>query len=457
VTDADHPNPSCEELALELARRDRMLAAVHRITSALSARTDVNDLVRQTLETAIDIVDASAGSILLHDEEKHVLVFRYVIAATPDIAAKLQGMELPDTAGVCGRVFQTGKGEITQDVSSDAAHDASVDEKTQFVTRDLCTIPLHSAEEAQAVGVMQILNKRDGNFDEDDLEVLEILAAQAAGAIETARLHQEAQLARVVNLIGDISHDVKNMVTPVITGTQTLELMMQGMFEDLEAALADPGVSPEARQRIEQAIGTVREFYPEAMEMTYDGARDAQDRVREIADAIKGIVAEPHFELMPLRQVVDAVTKALSLMAETSGIALAVEGLDDLPEMELDRKGMYNAFYNLINNAIPETPAGGRISVRAEPIRQDGEEWVRVQVADTGRGMPAHVRESMFTDNAISTKPGGTGLGTRIVKNVVDLHHGELSVDSEEGKGTTFTILLPRFQPRVEAAAVAAA
>ena len=448
--------PSLEEVSTRLARMDRMLAAVHRITSALAARTNVDDLVRQTLETAIGIVDASAGSILLHDAEKDALVFKYVIAATEEITQQLTGMELPVAAGVCGRVYQSGQAEITEDVTADASHDTSVDAKTQYVTRNMCTVPLPSSEEGQTIGVMQILNRKAGDFDESDLEVLEILAVQAAGAIETARLHQEAQLARVVNLIGDISHDVKNMITPVVTGTQTLELMMQGMFEDLDSVLKDPDMGEELKEKIDYAIGAVKDFYPEAVAMTYDGARDTQERVREIADAIKGIVSEPHFEIMPLRDVVDSVTKALGIIAENNGISIAVEGLDDLPEMEIDRKGMYNAFYNLINNAIPETPAGGRITVRAEAIRINGEQWIQIQVADTGRGMPAHVRERLFSDNTVSTKPGGTGLGTRIVKNVVDLHHGTIKVDSGEGQGTTFTITLPRLQPeREEAAAVA--
>jgi signal transduction histidine kinase len=78
----------------------------------------------------------------------------------------------------------------------------------------------------------------------------------------------------------------------------------------------------------------------------------------------------------------------------------------------------------------------------------EGEPWLEVQVADTGRGMPEHVRERMFTDSAVSTKPGGTGLGTRIVKNVVDAHHGRIRVDSEPGEGTTFTIHIPMRQPR---------
>jgi signal transduction histidine kinase len=200
------------------------------------------------------------------------------------------------------------------------------------------------------------------------------------------------------------------------------------------------------------ALSGVRDFYKEAMTMVYDGAQDAQERVREIADAIKGIIAVPHFEESNLRERVDAVAKVLKLVAERKDIAIDIAGVPEELPVELDRKGIYNALYNLINNAIPETPEGGVISVRARDCEFNGGPGVEVQVADTGRGMPDHVRQSMFTESTISTKPGGTGLGTRIVKNVVDAHHGRIRVDSAPGKGTTFTINLPRYQPRGDAA-----
>jgi signal transduction histidine kinase len=72
---------------------------------------------------------------------------------------------------------------------------------------------------------------------------------------------------------------------------------------------------------------------------------------------------------------------------------------------------------------------------------------LRITVADTGRGMPEHIRRRLFTDQAQSTKVGGTGLGTKIVKNVVDAHGGSITVESEEGRGTRFTIRLPLRQP----------
>ncbi|UCH90875.1 MAG: HAMP domain-containing histidine kinase, partial [Nitrospirota bacterium] len=68
---------------------------------------------------------------------------------------------------------------------------------------------------------------------------------------------------------------------------------------------------------------------------------------------------------------------------------------------------------------------------------------IDLTVADTGRGMPQEVRDRLFTPQAISTKKSGTGLGTKIVKDVIDVHHGNIRVESEEGKGTTFHIWLP--------------
>lgn len=441
---AEHEN-NVAALAERLRRRERELAAIRRITRALHARTSLDEMEREALNVAIETVDATGGTIYLHNPKKSVLVFRYVVGATPEITAKLQGMEMADTNGIAGQVFHSGEGRITLKVADDQAHYSEVDQTTQFRTENIITVPLKGMD-GHSIGVLQVLNRKTGRFDEEDLAVLEILGAQAGSAIENARLYDEARRASVINLIGDISHDVKNLLTPVVTGTQTLEMMMDSMYEDLDAALES--LEPERAEQIRWALDGVRGFYKEAMEMVYDGAQDAQERVREIADAIKGIISEPHFEETDFRERAESVARVLRLVAERKGVTIDLSGLQDTGPIELDRKGIYNAIYNLINNAIPETPEGGMIMVRTRSIDFEGRPGVEIQVADTGRGMPPHVRERMFTENAISTKPGGTGLGTRIVKNVVDLHHGKITVDSEPGKGTTFTIRLPRRQPR---------
>lgn len=432
-----------DRLRRELVRRQRELDAVRRISAALHSKLSTADLVRETLQVAADVVDAVAGSILLYDPKRGKLLFQYVLG---EKAGELSGMEMEATQGIAGQVLQTGEARISPDVSAEAAHYPDIDRQLHHVTRNMVTVPLDSVDGTK-IGVMQILNKRTGTFDGEDLAVLTILGGHAATAIETARLYEEAKLATVVKVMGDISHDVKNMITPISTCAQTLEIMFQAYYDDLQGLLsrATPGEEGLAK-RVEEVGSELEAFYPEAIAMICDGGTAVQERVREIADCVKGIVAKPQFEVAQVEQVVEKVVKALRPVAGRASVALVLEFSPDVPPLRIDQKQIYNAVYNLVNNAIPETGEGGSITVRVtfEPDGQfPGGEHVLIAVADTGRGMPEHVRARLFSDDAISTKPGGTGLGTRIVKNVVEAHQGLVSVESQEGKGTTFYIRLP--------------
>lgn len=448
------PEPSSSDPAAveqRLRRRERELRAIRRVNDALYTRTNLDDIEREALVIAVDLLNASGGTIYLHDPQKKVLIFKYVLGATPEITRKLQGMEMPDDRGIAGGVFQSGEGQITLKVGETSQHNREVDAKTQFRTESTVTVPLKTTAGVR-IGVMQLLNRKDGAFDDDDLEVLGLLGAYAAQAIENARLHEEARRASVVNLIGDISHDVKNFLTPVVTGTQTLEMIIDQMYADLDDVI--PQVPAELKDSLCWAVDGVRGFFKEAVNMVYDGSRDAQERVREIADAIKGITSKPHFELSDFSERAEQVAKYLKPVAEREGVLIDLTGIDrDLPHFEIDRKSIYNCLYNLINNAIPETPAGGRIYVRAKVCDFDGRPGIEIQVQDTGRGMPEHVRQRILSGDSISTKPGGTGLGTRIVLNVVELHGGKVDIRSEAGVGTAFILQLPQRQSHAEEAA----
>ena len=90
---------------------------------------------------------------------------------------------------------------------------------------------------------------------------------------------------------------------------------------------------------------------------------------------------------------------------------------------------------------MSEVPPGGSVTVRGH-ADESGNQIV-LSVIDTGKGMSPEIRDSLFTYQAISRKAGGTGLGTKIVKDVVDAHGGTITVESTEGKGTAFHITLP--------------
>ena len=175
--------------------------------------------------------------------------------------------------------------------------------------------------------------------------------------------------------------------------------------------------------------------------MIVNNARRIQGRMREIADTVKGISSPIRFAPCQVSEVVKGVFEILRFYATEKGISLHTQGLDALPPIHADENRLFNALYNLVNNAIPETPVGGSVTVTGAE-GSDGTTVV-ISVIDTGKGMSPEIRDRLFTKEAISGKAGGTGLGTKIVKDMVDAHAGTVSVQSEQGKGTTFTIQIP--------------
>ena len=184
----------------------------------------------------------------------------------------------------------------------------------------------------------------------------------------------------------------------------------------------------------------------EALEMVIANSRRVNDRVREIADTVKGNTSKPRFAPCQISAVVNGVLESLRLYGIEKGVTLHTQDIDSLPLIHADENRLFNALYNLVNNAIPETPHGGSVTIGGR-VGLD-QTTVMISVADTGKGMSSEIRDSLFTNETISQKIGGTGLGTKIVKDVVNVHGGTITVESEQGRGTTITIELPTNPPR---------
>lgn len=245
------------------------------------------------------------------------------------------------------------------------------------------------------------------------------------------RLSQEAKLAEVARSLANITHEVKNLIMPVVTGTGLLEEELKELFAKLPQHERENG---KASQNLCKEI----------TEMLITASQRIQERVKEIGDCVKNLSTPPNFSSCQVTGVVESVLKTLRLVANEKRILLRTEGLESLPPIRADERRLFNVFYNLLNNALPEVPPGGSVTVKGS-VEPDSK-IIIFSVADTGRGMSSEVRESLFTNRVISRKHGGTGLGTRIVKDVVDAHGGWIRVESEVGKGTTFVFSLP-FEP----------
>ena len=423
-----------------LEHRQREIDAMRRTADALFALPTMEAMLQQTLAIAIEVLRADGGSVLLHNVEKDTLKFHYVLGPSAD---KLIGYEMPVSSGVAGNVFRTGQPALVDNVRQRAEHH-SVDDRTGYRVDSLMSAPLKRAGHSP-FGVINVINARH-DFDDRDLEVLEVLGAVASAAIENARLAHEARKAAIVNVIGDISHDVKNMLTPIQSGAQTLKPILDDVLNDLDQLRCECPDGELWGERLEKSLLFLRDDYEWILESTIDASERVAARVREIADAVKGEISAPNFELGQVNDTVREVALSLRVVASKAQLQLLLELTEDLPEAEFDSKQLYNALYNLVNNAIPETPSGGSITVRSN-LEND---LLLLEVADTGRGIPDHVRAKLFTDQAISTKVGGTGLGTSIVAGVVKRHRGTIAVQSEMGQGTTFSIRLPLKQNSAE-------
>ncbi len=432
--------PRIETTVHQLAVRDRQIEAVHTVTQLLFAKLRLDERLRDVLTASMRAVDATAGSIYLHRAADNSLVFQYVVG--PADPAALIGKAMPVSQGIAGRVFLTGKTVADNNPRASVEHRGDIGEAVGFVTESLVTVPLKTLE-GDPVGVMQILNKQGGGFDEDDIEVLEIVAAIAATAIENAELQREAQMAAVARAVGNLSHDIKNKVAPVAMVADILGPDLKTMFSDLDAVTER--LDPELRDAVSDATALVREEYAEHCEILRDQVRAVQEHTKLISDALKGIETTPQLEPCDLNAIVRDQVHELVPVARERGVAIVTD-LAEAPSIACDRYLIRSAVFNLLNNAIPETPPGGTISVRMK-VTEAGVfpagHCVCVEVADTGNGMPPHVLERLLRGEANSTKPGGSGLGTKIVYNAARAHGGVLEGESAEGIGTTIRVKLP--------------
>jgi signal transduction histidine kinase len=428
------PDDEAQRLRATLDARNRQIAAVHVISGLLSSSLDLDDRLRDILTVSLQAVGAVAGTIFLHRPADETLVFRYVVG---EKAKELTGQAIAVTTGLAGAVFRSGQSLITNRPQEAAEHDREVERRIGFTTESMMTVPL-KYQAGRPVGVMQILNKRSGEFDANDLAVLEIIASVAAAAIETAQLARDAQTAAIAHAVGDLSHDIKNKLSPIVLGIQALRSDMDAMFAGIDDAPGSAALPPHETE-------AVRREYGDTFDIVLEQVQAIQEYTKLIADALKGTVSPPQLEPNDLAAVIEDQLLELDAMARHREVALE-RRFDAVPPCRFDRFQVERAIYNLVDNALAETGVGGRVTVAirmvAEPRLADGR-GVEIEVRDTGSGMPAETLAGILRGEPKSTKPGGTGLGTRIVCNAVAAHHGIFEGESAEGVGTTFRLRLP--------------
>src|SRR5262245_17030574 len=228
-------------------------------------------------------------------------------------------------------------------------------------------------------------------------------------------------------LMGEITHDVKNLLMPLVAGTDLLAVEIDDLFKNLPKM--EPARAEQSHFACDEVIGLLK-----------NSSRRIQDRMKAIADYAALTRVPQKFEPCQIQKIAESVLKSLRALAEQHHVSLQVEGLQSFPTIKGDDARLHSLLYNLVNNAIPEVPPYGFVTIGGSRV---GDDFIEIYVKDTGNGMSPETRDNLFTNRVVSRKTGGTGLGTKIVRDVVEMHGGKITVQSELGKGTTFQIRLP--------------
>jgi HD-GYP domain-containing protein (c-di-GMP phosphodiesterase class II) len=250
---------SLAQTQVTLQHRERQIDAMQRIANILFLNQSVDDLVRETLQVAIEVMDADVGSLQLYDAQTDTLVFRHVIDPN---AAMLIGLSVPISQGIDGRVFRTGTSDITNKVSERSEWNQSVDSRTGYHTESMLTVPVKRPG-GDPIGVVQVLNGQRP-FDQYDLEVLEVMCGQAAQAIANARLVEEST--RCLDHIQAL-RNIDIAITSSLDLRVTLNIFVEQVVSQLQLDAASVLLLNPHTQMLE--YGASRGFRSRALQYTH--------------------------------------------------------------------------------------------------------------------------------------------------------------------------------------------
>jgi signal transduction histidine kinase len=375
------------------------------------------------------LTDSEKASILLQDSRTGELRF---LTASGDQSEKLADIPVPIEGSIAGTVLLSGEPLIIRDARTDPRHFDQVGQKIGQETRALLAVPWQVKE--QCIGVLEAMNKRDDSeFSQEDVDTLMALGAQAAAAIENARLVRALQKAyERLEELDRLKSDFISIASHELRTPLSLILLYAAMLREELGEGAGAQVDPvlRAATRLKGIIETMLNLrYLETGEM----------------------------DLMPtrfdVRAEVQEACQDYDALAETAGLELGADLPDEEMFINADKEKVRVVLGNLLSNAVRFTPAGGRVRVTLGSRGKD----VEISVVDTGVGIPQEDLERIFdrfyqVEDHLTRRQGGMGLGLAIVKGLVDLHGGRVWAESVRGRGSRFVVVLPQSVPETSAA-----
>jgi signal transduction histidine kinase/CheY-like chemotaxis protein len=410
----------------ELGQSVEELRALGEVTQAVNSTLDLQTVLSTIVAKAVQLSDTDAGSIYVHDEAQQEFQLQANYGMSDDLIAALKDHHVD----ISGAVADTAKqGEPIQVPDMRAEPPIPANELMLHAGyRARLLVPLMRFNEV--MGALVVRRKAPGEFSKTTIDLLRTFAAQSVLAIQNARLFQE---------IEEKGHQ--------------LELASQHKSQFVAS------MSHELRTPLNAIIGLTEMMVTNAARFGTEKAAEPLKRVHRAGQHLLGLINQVldlskieagKLELNPesvnLAPLIDEVVGTARQLAQQNKNNLVVEAQEKLGALTVDPMRLRQILLNLLSNACKFT-SQGEVKLRVRKVA-DGRNWVEFAVADTGIGMTPEQQAKLFeeftqADSSTARRYGGTGLGLAITRKLARMMGGDVTVASEPGKGSVFTVRLP--------------
>jgi len=387
-----------------------------------SSPTDLQPVFETILANATRLGSTDYGAIFRFDGE----VFRLATAqyVSPQMTTLADRTFPPDRGTAVGRVALEKRIIHIPDVSADPEW-LPPEEYRKEEIRTVLAVPM--LKENTLVGAIAVYRRETRPFTESQISLLKTFADQAVIAIENARLFQEIQEKNAQleaanrhksQFLANVSHELRTPLNSIIGFTRIVLRRSEGKIEALQK---------ENLQKVLISSDHLLTLINELLDL----AKIEAGRMEAFAETFK------------LDEIIRVATTTVEPLLRNGNVKLVTEIAPDIPPMKTDRDKLKQSVLNLLSNAVKFTEKG---EIKVAAWRDNG--ILKLTVSDTGIGMKKEALDLIFeefrqADMSSTRKYGGTGLGLAIVKKFINLMGGDIVVESEEGKGSKFTITLP--------------
>lgn len=439
-----HAIPSNED-SMVLAVPEPAAAAVsnlrvlYQLAAALGTSFDLQQILEVVMDLVFEYVKADRGIILLLDEKQNQLVPRVVRTREDEASRSINdgdengapAQKIQASRTIINHVLNTGEGVLSSNAMADQRFSKGKSVHSMGIRSALC-VPVKArrldAREQRtdetpdaAAGIMGVIyidsSVKNYTYAPDQLRLLTAIGLQAGLAIQNARLYQAQLQAERLAAIGEttaaLSHSIKNILQALRGGADVVEMGIKG-------------------QNLPQ-VGKGWRIVERNLDKIYHLTMNLLSYSR---------TREPTLEFVNPKALINECVELISPNASQQGVMVVADVDQDHPAIPMDSAGMHQVLMNLLSNAL-DAVEGGKGLIRVECHYNAAERESVIEVSDNGIGINPAMMRHMF-ELFHSTKGNrGTGLGLAVAKKIVDEHEGTISVSSQPGQGTTFSIRLP--------------